>query len=139
MTGLLLLLLLLLGLAPAPPLETVLARKKGQRRVLLLYTNDRNNPELRAQLRRLAPHQPDLTERDLDVLVVCEPQLSGPDRTYLHGPSGLLRAEAPFVGLLIGKDGGVKKRFLRPVYPADLFALIDTMPMRKAERSHRPR
>lgn len=35
--------------------------------------------------------------------------------------------------VLVGKDGGVKARWKEPVAPAVVFALIDTMPMRRAE------
>lgn len=35
--------------------------------------------------------------------------------------------------LLIGKDGGVKKRWRSPALPEDVFSLIDSMPMRQAE------
>jgi hypothetical protein len=35
---------------------------------------------------------------------------------------------------LIGRDGGVKLEAARPVAPAEIWALIDAMPMRQAER-----
>lgn len=38
-----------------------------------------------------------------------------------------------FVVVLVGKDGGVKQTWREPVEPARLFALIDTMPMRRDE------
>ena len=39
--------------------------------------------------------------------------------------------------VLIGKDGGVKLRQEELVRPAELFALIDSMPMRKHEMGRR--
>ena len=39
--------------------------------------------------------------------------------------------------MLIGKDGGVKLRQEEPISVADLFALIDSMPMRKQEMGQR--
>jgi hypothetical protein len=39
--------------------------------------------------------------------------------------------------LLIGKDGTVKLRSDKPVSSEDLFALIDSMPMRKREMRNR--
>lgn len=42
------------------------------------------------------------------------------------GPAG-------FSVVLIGKDGGEKLRRTTPLPPADLFALVDAMPMRQAE------
>lgn len=38
---------------------------------------------------------------------------------------------------LVGKDGGVKERWSAPIDPEDAFALIDRMPMRRAERRER--
>ncbi len=51
---------------------------------------------------------------------------------------GALRAavgigDAANEAVLIGKDGGVKARWKEPVAPEAVFALIDTMPMRRAE------
>ncbi len=34
---------------------------------------------------------------------------------------------------LVGRDGGVKLESSRPVAPAEIWALIDAMPMRQAE------
>ena len=39
--------------------------------------------------------------------------------------------------LLIGKDGGVKLRSTEPVSTDELFALIDSMPMRRREMEER--
>lgn len=39
---------------------------------------------------------------------------------------------------LIGKDGGEKLRRTTPLAPAELFALVDAMPMRQAELRQRP-
>ncbi len=35
--------------------------------------------------------------------------------------------------LLIGKDGGIKARWARPVAPKEVYSLIDAMPMRQQE------
>ena len=124
---------------PSPWLQAALAQKNGHRRVLLLYADTRANPHLLAQTTALAAGRVAMAERDLDVLIVCEPALSGPDRTYLHKKMGLQRAPPAFAGWLIGKDGGLKKRLTRPIAPVRLFGLIDAMPMRQAERcSQRP-
>lgn len=42
-----------------------------------------------------------------------------------------------FQMLLIGKDGGVKLRSGKPVPPAEVFSLIDGMPMRREEMRRR--
>jgi hypothetical protein len=45
---------------------------------------------------------------------------------------------AAFSVVLIGKDGGEKLRQGTPLAPAELFALVDAMPMRQAEMRERP-
>ena len=42
-----------------------------------------------------------------------------------------------FTVVLVGKDGGEKYRSHRPLSTAELFALIDAMPMRRAEMRRR--
>lgn len=45
--------------------------------------------------------------------------------------------EDRFEAVLVGKDGGVKHRSAEPVAPAQLYVLIDAMPMRRREmREH---
>ena len=52
-------------------------------------------------------------------------------RAEMHMPSG------QFQVVLIGKDGGVKRRWDGPVAPRDLFGVIDAMPMRQQEMRQR--
>lgn len=42
-----------------------------------------------------------------------------------------------FTLVLVGKDGGVKMTEARPVPLAEIFALLDSMPMRQQERRDR--
>ena len=44
-----------------------------------------------------------------------------------------------FTILLVGKDGGEKKRWTAPVSVKEIFALIDAMPMRMAEMREKKR
>ncbi len=97
-------------------------------------------PSVEEQVRALAAERDALAERDMVVLAV-----TGDDVTPIFGdvPSDAdaralrtrcgVDAATPFTALLIGKDGGVKWRETRPADPAELFGLIDTMPMRRAE------
>jgi hypothetical protein len=39
--------------------------------------------------------------------------------------------------VLIGKDGGEKLRRTTPLSPEELFAIVDAMPMRRAEMRER--
>lgn len=47
-------------------------------------------------------------------------------------------AGAAFSVALIGKDGGEKARRAQPISSEELFALVDAMPMRRAEMRARP-
>lgn len=46
---------------------------------------------------------------------------------------------AGFSEALIGKDGGVKLRRKKPIQAAELFGIIDAMPMRREEMAGRAR
>ncbi len=42
-------------------------------------------------------------------------------------------AAQDFLVVLIGKDGGEKRRFTKPPAPDEIFSTIDAMPMRRSE------
>ncbi|MFC0408148.1 DUF4174 domain-containing protein [Roseomonas elaeocarpi] len=114
-------------------------------RVLLLFA-DGENSALKRQRELLDVARPSLRERDMAVLAVVgngpvealfgpeatAPGTPAPDAAALRRSFGV-PAPSPFAALLIGKDGGVKWRAERPAEPEELFALIDTMPMRRDE------
>lgn len=93
------------------------------RKLLLLAAP--NEPLVGQQLQLLQQDSAGLEERDILVQVV-DPD----DRLYREYK---IAAGIPFTVILIGKDGGEKYRSAKPVTSAHLFALIDAMPMRKAE------
>lgn len=83
-----------------------------------------NQPEFKKQLHLLKQDSIGLADRDLLVY------------TYKDGSSFHKKYEVKpgqFTIILIGKDGGEKFRSYTVVKPETLFALIDGMPMRKAE------
>ncbi len=65
------------------------------------------------------------------VRVLVGSELSATDTRYLTQRLGV--APGGFAVLLLGKDGGVKRRETQPVVPASLFSTIDAMPMRQQE------
>ena len=121
------------GTSDVPSLQQTLAAKKWQRRVVLLYAQSADNVDLLAQQRLLEKDRAGLNERDFDVLVALGTSLSDADRRYLRGGDRRLASSATFTAYLIGKDGGVKQRFTKPVAAAELFKTVDTMPMRQQE------
>ncbi|GAB4026471.1 hypothetical protein GCM10028773_55240 [Spirosoma koreense] len=113
-------------------LKAILNEKKDHRRVLLLYGRDDAQHYLIEQQEALTEAKDGMTERDLDVIVLVASLVPEPDRQFLMHEYKLNPAEN-FAGWLIGKDGGVKETYKKPVSSADLFKLIDTMPMRRQE------
>lgn len=113
----------------------------GANRVLLVFSDD-GDPAFAEQAALLDAADPGaLEERDLVVLLVPR---DGTTRVIVGGPAeaydaAALRrkrgvaANAGFTALLVGKDGGTKWRADQPARPVEIFALIDSMPMRANE------
>ncbi len=94
-----------------------LAAYQWQSRVLVIDTPTERDDEYLRQIRVFEAAQAGLLERNLQIVI---------------------RPLAPsFRVRLVGKDGGVKLDRNIPVESAALFALIDAMPMRRAEMSGR--
>ncbi|GHA12280.1 hypothetical protein GCM10007989_03410 [Devosia pacifica] len=109
-------------------------------RTLLLFGED-EDPAVQNQLDRI---RSDIAGfRDRDMIVV---QISGSRTNVVAGdvsPSdgAALRKnwhnEPQFAVVLVGKDGGEKLRRDSPVAIEELFALVDSMPMRQSEMRNR--
>ncbi|GAB2768880.1 hypothetical protein HNQ93_000231 [Hymenobacter luteus] len=121
---------------PPGSLATVVKEAKWQKRVLLLCAPTPNDSELRQQKQLLGPVKADLNSRDLLVREVIWSQLPAADQRYLSRELGV--GSSTFQVVLIGKDGGVKRRETQALPPAQLFSTIDAMPMRRQEMK-RPR
>lgn len=93
-----------------------LSAHRWQHRVLVVDTPSPDAAEYRRQRSTLEAAAAGLKERDLIVVTQSAPT---------------------FRVRLVGKDGGVKLDQAEPVEVPALFALIDAMPMRQAERSRR--
>ena len=95
-------------------------------RVLLLLADSTSSPLLKKQQFELRANEEEVYDRDL--VIVIETSADGP----LHEQ---FRASAPFTAILIGKDGGEKWRKTSAFRASEVFREIDTMPMRKSEKS----
>lgn len=113
-------------------LQTTLANKRNHRRVVLLFGQRSRRFDLTVQEQRLALWKDQLAERDMDVMVVLNEELNPVDRQFLV-QKFRLDSGTVFIGWLIGKDGGVKDTFTRPIDPDDLCRQVDAMPMRRQE------
>jgi hypothetical protein len=118
------------------PVES-LAQFQWKNRVFVVFA-DRDNSRAARQENQLLADRSGLDERDLVVL-----KISGGVRPLFGAADGLdgeaIRRDlqAPKVGefaaFLVGKDGTVKLKASEPITDGELFAIIDSMPMRAAE------
>jgi len=94
------------------------AAEPAARRLLVISAPGPEHPDYREQAAMLLPAWRGLLERDF----VVETRFGA----------------TAFSVVLIGKDGGEKLRQSTPLAPAELFAIVDAMPMRQAEIKRRP-
>ena len=123
--------------------ETALAGYRWENRVLLVFAPDVDSTLYLRQHQMLLDAKPGLNERDVVVISVLKNIVSTNERPAAPVSADDLRdaydvLPHDFRIVLIGKDGGVKLRQDEPILAADLFALIDSMPMRKQEMGRRP-
>lgn len=119
-----------------------LSEFRWENRILLISAllDTLTGEELQALRKVLTTEAKPLRERDLIVIDLSQRPLNLPNAKRLSpAKSDLLsrklklsEATGP-VYLLLGKDGGEKARQSPQLDLAKLFALIDTMPMRRAE------
>ena len=132
-------LLLMLLLSSLHLQSQELSSYRWSNRILLVLSNDPNNAEVRRQVSLFANDSLGLAERKLLLLQVF------PDH-YLMGSNNFVRrqsgeiyfdyksSERPFEVVLLGLDGSEKLRRFETISPADLYSIIDVMPMRRSER-----
>jgi hypothetical protein len=108
----LLLLFFFLFFSILPPLHAA-----PDQRLLVISTPSLNDDAYRTQAALLLPALAGLNERDFVVQIQF--------------------GTKSFSVVLIGKDGGEKLRRAIPLSPEELFAVVDAMPMRRAEMRER--
>ena len=122
--------------------RTALEKYRWEHRLLLVFAPDADSTLYLRQQQMLLDAKPGLNERDMVIIFVFRDTVATHGRppaavaaVDLRDAYGVLPHE--FRVVLIGKDGGVKLRQEEPISMADLFALIDSMPMRKQEMGQR--
>ena len=126
-----------LTLATAPVLAAAdLSAVQWKNRVLVLFAEP-GDVRYGEQQKLLDAVRDGLAERDMLVLGVIGREVttlfgavSGFEVNAVRNTAG---GDEVFEVVLIGKDGGVKRRWTTPVSPQELFAIIDAMPMRASE------
>jgi len=129
---------IVMGQLEAAPLDHL----RGQNRVIVMFAGAPDEAALARQQRLLSDAAAGLLERDLVVISASKAAVvvDGIEREDLDAARLRQAYEVPRQGfqlILIGKDGGVKRRSAEPVAVDDLFALIDSMPMRRREMRER--
>jgi hypothetical protein len=128
-----------LSIAATPVMAAPLAQFQWDKRLLVLFA-ETDAGDYRQQVDLLNQAQDGIAERDMVVLAVQngEVQAVFGSATELDAQSiraSLRQDEGGFEAVLIGRDGGVKRRWSQPVSVDELFAIIDAMPMRAGEMS----
>ena len=112
---------------------------RWQHRVLVLSAKQQDHPALREQLSAVEASRAQFDDRDLLLVVLLEDaQSTAGGRPLTSSEAEQLRAEVgipvtSFALRLVGKDVGVKLARGKPVPMEEIYALIDTMPMRQSE------
>jgi hypothetical protein len=119
-----------------------LADRRWRNRLVLVFAAAPDDARLRTQMRGLYEAASGLAERDTIVIEVVGSTVTvAGDRQAEPTAESLRQAyDGPVDGFavrLVGKDGGVKLRSAETVGTSELFALIDSMPMRRREIGER--
>ena len=117
--------------AGEPSLVERIKAQRWQKRVIVLCAPTAESAELKQQKTSLAAAEAQMQERDMLVLEAVETSLSPAEKQYVRQTLGV--APGSFAIVLVGKDGGVKRKETSPIAPQALFKTIDTMPMRRQE------
>lgn len=116
-----------------------------QKRIVVIFAANDNDPNLQAQLQEFNKAKPDLADRDIVLaqsipgkpVVINNTSLLEASDAQLRADYGV--ANHHFTVILIGKDGGEKYRSTQPIPITVLNNLIDGMPMRQSEMSRSSR
>ncbi len=137
--------LFFLLILPVMPLAQDLSVHQWENRVLLILSESSSDIPInsgsqhslfQAQLDTLQQYSSGLRERKLLIYQVMPSKFRSADKGWQS--SSMLyqkykQTNAPFEVVLIGLDGSVKLRQTKILSSAELFAVIDGMPMRRAE------
>lgn len=122
-----------------------LSSQKWKNRVLLVFAPSSNNPAYQQQMQKFQGHKSAFVERDLILVEVLTDGNNSASSQQIDPSSAARLRDRLQVGaqdfrvILVGKDGGVKRRQTTPVQAKAIFEQIDAMPMRQQEMQKRGR
>jgi len=107
-------------------------------RLLFLVAPTPDDPRLQTQAQTVEQRKAALRDRDLRVFMLYRESATVDDRALSAREAAQLRhrlgvTEDDRLMILVGKDGGVKRRATLDADLRDIFLQIDGMPMRRAE------
>lgn len=116
----------------------VLSSIQWKNRVLLVMSEDPYDPMVKQQISLFTEDDEEMKERKLVLLQVF------PEFYLMGGPSAIRRtseevyfdyksSKKSFEMILVGLDGDEKMRWTKLMRPDDVYAIIDSMPMRRYE------
>jgi hypothetical protein len=116
-----------------------LPRFRGRSRLLLIFAPSASDEGYARQRDLLERHEAGFADRDLLALHLLEDGSGGSmGEPVTPEQAAAVRREfgvgdGLFAAVLVGRDGGVKFRSDEPVPAPDLFARVDSMPVRRRE------
>jgi hypothetical protein len=119
--------------------DITLEQFKWKSRLIVLIATSPQHADVEKQKQFLSGADEGLNDRDLKVIEIYSTTqgfLDGqplPQESFSGLRANLELPGQSFQFLLVGKDGTVKLRSNRAVIAAEIFALIDSMPMRQRE------
>jgi hypothetical protein len=114
---------------------------RWKHRLLVVSATRSDDDQLRAQLQAIQASADEFADRDLVLVTLVDDDrstagsqaISADDVARAREALGIPRGE--FALRLVGKDGSVKLSSRAATAPEEIYALIDTMPMRRREQS----
>ncbi len=128
---------LAMTLTASPALADPLDELRWHSRPVVIFADSANDPRVEEQTALLNAQSAALAERAMTVIIVAGDRVTRDGAPFPATPDSLrarLRVEGgTFTVLLLGKDGGIKRRETTVTAPEVLFQQIDAMPMRQQE------
>lgn len=138
---------LLASISPSQAQSFDLNEYRWKNRLLVVFAEHENATDYQSLVRNVQSLRDEFSDRDMVLISLFEKGTSmAAEAPISPEASQSLRkqfkvASGDYTVYLIGKDGGVKQRGGSEIRIESLFALIDTMPMRRSEmrrKSNKP-
>jgi len=119
--------------------EISLESFQWENRILVLFASHSDDESYQTQMDKFSSLEDEIRDRDLVIFSIFDTECSTMNGDVISESSShsirekLSPAESGYSIFLIGKDGGVKLKQDEVLEPAELFHVIDRMPMRQRE------